>query len=232
MTAVVPGAPSRRVVCLHGLGRTPADWDGVRGGLGRLGTVVAPRLPRDSERALAIVDEEVPAGAIVVGHSMGGVLALRLARERPRPLAALVLTGCFFPPARNGRTTLASLRDYGAHRVAYLRARSGPVGEAGVESSRAGGLSALAGLIRLGIDPDDFDAAAVAVTASVLVVHAHDDHHVPLDFALAAVDRHPGWERRVLDRGGHHAHVTEPGLWLEAVTPWLTGSAPSPRSAA
>jgi pimeloyl-ACP methyl ester carboxylesterase len=59
------------------------------------------------------------------------------------------------------------------------------------------------------------------VTAPVLVVHARDDHHVPVDFALAAVARHPGWEIRTLDRGGHHAHVTEPGLWSDTITPWL-----------
>jgi pimeloyl-ACP methyl ester carboxylesterase len=29
------GAPLT-VVCLHGLGRTPADWDGVRGALERV----------------------------------------------------------------------------------------------------------------------------------------------------------------------------------------------------
>jgi hypothetical protein len=54
----------------------------------------------------------------------------------------------------------------------------------------------------------------------VLVIHARDDHHVPLDFALAAVARHPDWAITVLDRGGHHAHVTESGLWLEAEVPF------------
>jgi pimeloyl-ACP methyl ester carboxylesterase len=217
-------AGGRRVVCLHGLGRSPADWDGVRAGLERFGTVVAPSLPRAPGGALAVVGREVTPGSIVVGHSIGGVLALRLARERPRPLAALILSDCFFPPARNGRGTVATLRDYGAHRVAYLRAlrsRSGAPVEA---SSRAGGPSALAGLIRLGLDRDGFDADADAVAAPVLVVHARDDHHVPIDFALAAAARHPGWEIRALERGGHHAHVTRPGLWLEAVTPWLLRS--------
>jgi pimeloyl-ACP methyl ester carboxylesterase len=221
-----PGQPvsQRRVVCLHGLGRSPSDWGGVRAGLERFGTVTAPSLPRSPRDALAIVDAEVPAGSVVIGHSIGGVLALRLAREHPRPLAALVLTDCFFPPARNGRGTVASLRDYGAHRVAYLRGRRSRSGAPLEPSSRAGGrsgLSALTGLIRLGVNRSEFDAAADCVAAPVLVVHARDDHHVPLDFALAAVGRHPTWEIEVLDRGGHHAHVTQPGLWLDAVAPWL-----------
>ena len=50
---------------------------------------------------------------------MGGVLALRLAAGLRA--AAVVLTGSFFPPARNGRSLGASLRDYGAHRVAFVR---------------------------------------------------------------------------------------------------------------
>lgn len=221
MTEIPQPASGRRVVCLHGLGRSPSDWDGVRAGLERFGTVVTPSLPRSPRAALAIVDAEVAAGSIVIGHSIGGVLALRLARERPRPLAALVLTDCFFPPARNGRGTIASLRDYGAHRVAYLRARRSRSGAPLESSPRAGGLSALTGLIRLGANRSEFDAAADSVAAPVLVVHARDDHHVPLDFALAAVGRHPTWDIEVLDRGGHHAHVTQPELWLDAVTPWL-----------
>jgi pimeloyl-ACP methyl ester carboxylesterase len=218
-----PGGPSaaREVVCLHGLGRSPSDCDGVRGGLERFGRVVTPRLPRSPDRALEAVDAAVPPGAILIGHSIGGVLALRLARERPRPLAALILSDCFFPPARNGRSTPATLRDYGAHRVAYLRSLRDRSGAPVESASRSGGLSALAGLARLGLHRPAFDADADAVAAPVLIVHARDDHHVPIDFALAAVARHPGWEIRTLDRGGHHAHVTEPGLWLNAVTPWL-----------
>jgi pimeloyl-ACP methyl ester carboxylesterase len=216
------GRPAaREVVCLHGLGRSPSDWDGVRGGLERFGRVVTPSLPRSPALALDAVDAAVPPGAILIGHSIGGVLALRLARERPRPLAALILTDCFFPPARNGRSTLATLRDYGAHRVAYLRSLRGRSGAPVEATPRSGGLSALAGLARLGLHRAAFDADADAVAAPVLVVHARDDHHVPIDFALAAVARHLRWEIRTLDRGGHHAHVTEPGLWLDSVTPWL-----------
>jgi pimeloyl-ACP methyl ester carboxylesterase len=218
----VGGPPAaREIVCLHGLGRSPSDWDGVRGGLERFGRVVTPSLPRSPDRALEIADAAVAPGAIVVGHSFGGVLALRLARERPRPLAALVLSDCFFPPARNGRGTLATLRDYGSHRVAYVRARRGRSGAPVEAGSRSGGMAALAGLARMGLHRAEFDADADSVAAPVLVVHARDDHHVPLDFALAAVARHPGWSITVLEQGGHHVHVTEPGLWLEAVAPFL-----------
>ena len=193
-------------VLLHGLGRGPADWDGVRGALG---DVVAPALPRDPSRALAVARSVAVPGSVLVGHSMGAVLALRLAVDcAPR---AVVLTGSFFPPARNGRSLGASLRDYGAHRVAFVRSMERRGGSS--ESSTR----ALLSLVRQAVRPGGFGAG---VTAPVLVVHAADDHHVPVDFAVAAA-RSRGWDLRVLPAGGHHAHVVTPGAWLEAVVPWL-----------
>jgi pimeloyl-ACP methyl ester carboxylesterase len=194
------------VVCLHGLGRTPSDWDGVRPGLERFGRVSAPQLPRDPAAALAVASAALEPGDVVIGHSMGGVLALQLARER-RP-RALILTSCFFPPARNGRGLGATVADYASHRVAFLRAaRRGPSGA----SARA-----LASLARLAAQPERLRAEL----DSVLVIHARDDHHVPIDFALAAASRED-WAVTVLDRGGHHPHVDDPERWLAAAVPWL-----------
>jgi pimeloyl-ACP methyl ester carboxylesterase len=192
------------VVCLHGLGRTPADWDRVRSGLEPFGRVVAPQLPREPAAALAVASRAVEPGDVVIGHSMGGVLALQLARERdPR---ALILTSCFFPPARNGRSYAATLADYGRHRVAFVRAaRGGPSG---------GAARSLASLARLAVRPPTADLDAVQV------IHARDDHHVPIDFALAAAGRQ-GWAVAILERGGHHPHVDVPERWLAAAVPWL-----------
>jgi esterase len=189
--------------------------------LRRIGELTAPDRPRDPAAALAAVEAATPPGAIVIGHSIGGVLALRMQARAPRPLAALVLSDSFFPPARHGRGTIESARDYAAHRVAYLRGVRGRAGAPSPASPRSGGLGALAGLVRLAVRRREFDAAAEAVGAPVLVVHARDDHHVPIAFAEAAVERHPGWRLAVLPSGGHHAHVTGPELWLAAVLPFL-----------
>ena len=61
------------------------------------------------------------------------------------------------------------------------------------------------------------------LTDGVLIVHARDDHHVPVDFAIAAARRHPGWALRLLDGGGHHAHVRVPTQWSDTVVSWLRG---------
>jgi pimeloyl-ACP methyl ester carboxylesterase len=215
------GADPPVVVCLHGLGRSPADWDGVRAGLDGLGEVRAPALPRNPRDALTVAGAAIPDGAIVIGHSIGGVLALRLSAEGERHYRALVLTDSFFPPARNGRATSAAVRDYLSHRVAYLRelrSTPAPRSSAGPRSDQ---VAALAGLVRLAVRRSDFDAAAAGVSAPVLVVHARDDHHVPIDFALAAAARDPSWQLETLASGGHHAHVTRPEAWSDAVLPWL-----------
>jgi pimeloyl-ACP methyl ester carboxylesterase len=206
------------IVCLHGLGRTPADWQLTRNALESVGELVIPQLPTDPGAALDLLDRQIPAGAIVIGHSMGGVLAMRLLSRRPRPLHAVVLTGCFFPPARNGRGTVATIRDYGAHRAAFLRAsrqaRNPPPGR--------GAIAPLASLLAQAVRPGDGEQALDRLSAGVLIVHARDDHHVPVDFAIAAARRHPDWTLRLIDNGGHHAHVRTPDRWNEIVIPWLT----------
>jgi pimeloyl-ACP methyl ester carboxylesterase len=215
------------VVCLHGLGRTPADWDGVRPALEAFGPVRAPALPRTPASALAAARAAAADGSVLVGHSMGAVLALRIAAEPGRSLRAVVLSGCFFPPARNGRSFAASVGDYARHRVAFVREVRAGVERPAAAAGRRGTAGALRSLVRLAARPSSFDVLAGAVRAPVLVVHARDDHHVPVDFALAATARHPGWTMRVLDHGGHHAHVTRPADWLCAVAPWLEGYARS-----
>ena len=127
---------------------------------------------------------------------------------------ALVLTGSFFPPARNGRGLAATVVDYGRHRAALARELGRGTQERTERSPRA-----LVALLRqaLGVGPVTVDPAT-----AVLVVHARDDHHVPVDFAIAAAERHPSWTLCLLDQGGHHVHADQPLVWLKHVMPWLT----------
>ena len=213
--ATIGRVPRVDVICLHGLGRTPSDWDGVRPALNVLGPTRAPALPPSPAKAVEAIDAAVPAGAVVIGHSMGAVLAVRWLHATGRELTALVLSGAFFPPARNGRSVSASVGDYLAHRVAYVRARA-PGRPANGESRRA-----LMSLLRDAARPRGSAAALASISCPTLVVHARDDHHVPFDFAVAAARRHPGLDLALLHEGGHHAHLHRPDDWLEQVLPWL-----------
>jgi pimeloyl-ACP methyl ester carboxylesterase len=203
------------IVCLHGLRRTPGDWAGVRARLEPTWRVEAPALPADPDAALETADAAIRPGDIVFAHSLGAVVATRLLVRHPRPLTALVLTGSFFPPARNGRTLAASVLDYGRHRAALARELTRQGNAARTERSGR----ALTALLR--------QAARTAVpvvdpATPVLVVHARDDHHVPVDFAIAAAARRPAWTLHLIDRGGHHLHADHPDAWLSSVLPWLT----------
>jgi pimeloyl-ACP methyl ester carboxylesterase len=189
----------------------------VRASLEPFGRVVSPQLPSAPAPALELLDSTISPGAIVVAHSMGAVLAMRLAKSRPRPLRAVILTGCFFPPARNGRTLGASVADYASHRVAFVRASRGQR----TERAGRGSVRPLASLLRLAVRPGGLEDALARVTPSVLIIHARDDHHVPVDYAIAAQRRWPDWKLEVLDHGGHHAHVTRPDAWSALATPWL-----------
>ena len=193
-----------RLVCLHGLGRGRSDWDAVRPGLEACGRVSVPCLPRGSPPALDLAPDTV-----LIGHSLGGLLALRLAAGASQPPMGVVLTGCPFPVARNGRTRLGTALGYAGHRdrVRALAAANGRRSDGPAAGASPAGLP---GIARVLTRPGRFDALAAAVAAPVLVVHARDDHHVPFNFALAAAARH-AWDVRLLDQGGHHAHLRTPG---------------------
>jgi pimeloyl-ACP methyl ester carboxylesterase len=189
----------------------------VRADLARFGRVVTPDLPSAPARALELLDSTISPGAIVVAHSMGAVLAMRVAKTRPRPLRAAILTGCFFPPARNGRTRGAAVADYAAHRVAFVRASRGRR----TQRASRGSVAPLASMLRLALRPAGLEEALARVTSSVLIIHARDDHHVPVDYAIAAQRRRQDWALEVLDHGGHHAHVTRPVAWSFLAARWL-----------
>jgi pimeloyl-ACP methyl ester carboxylesterase len=217
-TAAMDAPPdvAARILCLHGLGRDATDWELVRPGLAALGAVECPALPRDGIAAAARA-VDVPPGAVLIGHSMGAVVALRLAADPANDVRALVLANCFHRPARNGRSYAATTADYARHRAAIVRElvtrRQRP-------TPRRGTAAALRDLVRATLRGDERDASAAAGIPT-LVLHTRDDHYIPVDFALAAVARHPGCTARILDSGGHDPHRSRPTEWLGAVVPWL-----------
>jgi pimeloyl-ACP methyl ester carboxylesterase len=98
------GAPP--VVLVHGLGGCAANWVDVAPSLAERYRVLMPELPGHglstplpavpnlavfADRLAVLADRERMLPAAFVGHSLGGVVALRLALRQPTAVSALVL---------------------------------------------------------------------------------------------------------------------------------------------
>lgn len=96
------GSTPPRVVALHGWGRDGTDFATILSGLDAVsihlpgfGPAPAPETAWGTEDYADLVAEAIAAFApvIIVGHSFGGRVAVRLAARRPELVAGLVLTG-------------------------------------------------------------------------------------------------------------------------------------------
>ncbi|HPQ96291.1 MAG: alpha/beta fold hydrolase [Thiothrix sp.] len=91
------------LVLLHGWGMNRCIWEPLLPGLGQRFAVTAPDLPGHGQRqaeplgtleqAVASLLPLIPAGAVVLGWSMGGILAQQLAWQHPERVRALILVG-------------------------------------------------------------------------------------------------------------------------------------------
>jgi pimeloyl-ACP methyl ester carboxylesterase len=120
------GGDGPALVLVHGLGGTIENWRALAPPLAARHRVVVPDLPghgrsallpdaRDvdalAEAVLAQVDAEAIRGAVWIGHSLGGVVALRAAALRPEVARGLVLAASagIGSTSRAARVTLGVL---------------------------------------------------------------------------------------------------------------------------
>jgi carboxylesterase len=256
----LPGG-ARGVLCLHGFTGTPFEVRPLGEALaGRGFTVMAPALAghcgtvaelsrtrwpdwlASAEAALDRLAAEVDGGPVAVaGFSLGGLLALRLARLRPRQVGALAVMAA---PLR--------LRPYQARAVRALAGlpallRRGPFGvlpklrgydvvdeEMRLCNPALTGMPVvgLASLLDLG---DLVRRDLPDVLVPTLVVHGQRDRTVPLQdsLELAATLGAPVIERLFLPRSGHLVAIdVERETLFEAVSRFFTAHLPADRAAA
>jgi pimeloyl-ACP methyl ester carboxylesterase len=120
------GGDGTPLVLVHGLGGTIENWRALASPLAAGHRVVVPDLPghgrsaplpeaRDvealAEAALGIADAEEIDGAVWIGHSLGGVVALRAAVLRPDAVRGVVLAAAagIGSASRAARVTLTVL---------------------------------------------------------------------------------------------------------------------------
>jgi pimeloyl-ACP methyl ester carboxylesterase len=192
---------------------------------------VAPSAMAFADLAAEAVAALAPEGAVVVGCSLGGYGAARMALRRPELVRGLVLidSGGFAPSPPQARAFCALMgrpwllrRIYPAFSRAYLRDGAPPAAEvrrrAIATTRRADGAAAVSGVWRSFPDPEhDLRAAAPSIAVPTLVVWGRRDPVIPVAVGRRRAEALPDAELLELDTG-HLPHVSDPDAVAGAVT--------------
>jgi pimeloyl-ACP methyl ester carboxylesterase len=198
-------------VLLHAFPFEPAMWDAQAEALRGAGhEVVAPRLydlPGDTMEEWGVaVEPELGDGAVLVGASMGGYLALLLALRRPELVGGVALVGA----KASGDTP-----ERRAARAESLRA----LAEEGAPPEVEATADELARATRALRDRADLDVGGLAVP--LLVCVGTEDPIVPLAEAEALAATVPGAQLEVFDGGGHILTEDDPARVTRLLLHWV-----------
>ena len=214
----IGGSPAR-VVALHGWGRTGSDFVGVLAGLDALAihlpgfgpTALPDAVWGTDDYARLIADAIEPLGPVVlVGHSFGGRIAVRLAASRPELVSGLVLTGA--PLVRITPPSKPSL----SYRLVKALHRLGLISDAVMESRRkkagSADYNAAQGIMRdimVKTVNETYNEDLARITTSTWLVWGENDTAAPTAAGKVASDRIRG-ARWVVVPG--EAHLLTPVL--------------------
>ena len=257
------------LLLLHGDGESAHDWRRVLPGLARTHRVVAPDLPgfggsakppgdyspaSFARFAAALLDALEIERATVVGNSLGGLVALRLALAEPGRVSALVLAAS----AGLGRAVSPLISSltwpvYGELAIAWARTPLGArqraqgrgtllfgrpervpddwVAEQARLARRPGFLEAALTALRATTGPTGQRDVVLdrlpSLTMPTLVVWGERDRVFPLQQAREAVARLPHGRLALLPDCGHLPPVECPDAFLAAVAEFLEAETPA-----
>lgn len=213
----VTGAGGSPVVLLHGGTGTRRDWDAVARALSERHVVVAvdmigfgdsDRPPgrytpgRLADSVICVMDELEIDSAHLVGHSVGGRVAVEVARRHPGRTDRLVLVA----PMGFGRLTapgfMLGLIHWAAHR---LTLRPLPYPD-----------------LELVIDDADL-RRSVGITADTRVLWGARDAFLPSRYAGRVTSAIPGATSHIFDGAGHAPHREIPEQLAEDLIEFLSG---------
>lgn len=242
----------RPLLLIHGFPLSKAIWEPQFSGLPDTARLLAPDLrghgeseaipgpyPMDmlAEDCLTLLDSlGVKQPAVVCGLSMGGYVALSLARNHPNRLAGLILAatraGADSAEGKTNREKLAArVRENGIQPVIeamlpkMLSPRTYDTNPALVEQVRGimeetspeGAVAALLGMR----DRPDSTPLLGRLDLPALIVHGADDQIIPVAEAEAMHAAIKGSRLEILPNAGHLLNMEQAGLFNQAVQEFL-----------
>jgi pimeloyl-ACP methyl ester carboxylesterase len=257
------------ILLIHGLAGDSNTWNDVLPALAEQYTVLAPDLLGHGESAKPVGDYSLGAYAsglrdlltvldidsvTVIGHSLGGGVALQLAYQHPDLVDRLVLIGC----GGLGRVVswlLRSLtlpgtefvmpflfprfvRDLGDRAGRKLQAigcdapHLGEMWRAYTSLGRAENRFAFIRTLRGVIDPTGQTVSAtdrlyLAAARPTLIVWGDRDAIIPVEHGYAAHAAIPGSRLEIFEGCGHFPHVEQPGHLVSVISDFVATTAPA-----
>jgi pimeloyl-ACP methyl ester carboxylesterase len=181
-----------------------------------------------------VVDDLGLTKAVLIGNSVGGFAAARLAIDRPECVAGLVLvnTGGFVPLSRLTRAVCRVIGTSTFVRICgplfvrgYMKAKTDSdqqIAARAVAATRTPeGMRIMTGLWRSFPMPGhDLRSRAAELTAPTLIVWGKKDIAIPLRAGRATHDAIPGSRLEILDTG-HVVFSSDPNGFLAVAEPFL-----------
>jgi pimeloyl-ACP methyl ester carboxylesterase len=236
--------PSFRTIAIDWPGHGDSPAGGIRShedsapiddSIGREDSPVATAYSamRFADVAEEVVARLAPQGAVVLGNSVGGFAAARLAIRRPELVRGLVVVdgGGFAGRPPQARLFCALMarrwflrRIYPSFSKQYMRPQTDAdrrARAAAIATTRADpGLGVVSGLWRSFASPEhDLRAAAPGIAAPTLLVWGRRDPVIPLKVGRRAAELIPGARLAVLD-AGHVPHTSDPAGFAAELVPF------------
>jgi pimeloyl-ACP methyl ester carboxylesterase len=202
-----------RVIALHGWGRSGADFVSLLAGFDAAAIHLpgfGPTSPPDTawgtrDYAELVAEAIAPfAPVVVVGHSFGGRVAVRLAAHHPELVAGLVITGA--PLVRLGSANKPAL----SYRIAKWLNRVGFLSDATMEARRRAAGStdynAAQGIMRdimVKTVNENYDDDLAAINCPTWMVWGENDTSAPTAAGKVASERIRGARWTVVPGEGH-----------------------------
>jgi pimeloyl-ACP methyl ester carboxylesterase len=256
------------LVLIHGVAGSSATWDDVLPTLAERYTVVAPDLlgHGDSDKpnhdyslgayANTVRDVMIALGidgATIVGHSLGGGIAMQFAYQHPSRCERLVLESSgglgpeiswifraltvpgaeylmpfIFPPiVRTAGDVIGRLMHQIGMRSPSIEQSWRAYAELTKAANRRAFVNTLRSVIgRRGQTVSAHDRLYLSAWVPTLIVWGQRDAIIPVDHATAAHEVMTNSQLVVFERSGHFPHAEEPERFIAALTEFVDGTEP------